>query len=40
MVYRFSVGALLKYILPFLDMKIAGLSKRVIEKKLRLHYIN
>jgi hypothetical protein len=38
MVYRLSVAALLKYKLPFLDIKIAGLSKRVIENRhLRLN---
>jgi hypothetical protein len=39
MVYRLSVVALLKYKLPFLDIKIAGLSKRVIEKNLKLNII-
>jgi hypothetical protein len=37
MVYRLSVAALLKLNSPFLDIKIAGLSKRVIEKNLRLN---
>ena len=37
MVYRLSVGALRKYKLPFLDVIIAGLSKRVIEKNLRFN---
>ena len=35
MVNRLSVPALLKYKLPFLDIKVASLSKRVIEKDLR-----
>ena len=35
MVYRLSVAALLKYKLPFLDIKIAGLSKRFIETNLK-----
>ena len=39
MVYRLSVAVLLKYKLPFLDIKIAGLSKRVIEKNLKLNII-
>jgi hypothetical protein len=36
-VYKLSFAASLKYKLPFLDMKFAGLSKRVIENNLRLN---
>ena len=32
MVYRLSVATLLKYKLPFLDIKIADLSKRVSKR--------
>ena len=36
-VYRLSSAASLKYKLAFLEMKFAGLSKRVIENNLRLN---